>query len=79
MTGTFAVVAAVLLLAGCASMSPRAVPPSYRTNPGQQCVKACWQDGFGCAGTPFDRCWYNDQCKARCDAVERDALAAQSK
>lgn len=76
MTRLTAMIAAALL-AGCATVMPHTFPPNYQTNSGQQCVKACWQPGVGCPGHPFDRCWYNDRCKAQCDAAERDALVAQ--
>lgn len=70
---------AVLLFAGCASVLPHTFPPSYATNPGQQCVKACWIGGhIGCTSNPLDHCWWNGLCKERCDVVERDALKAKT-
>lgn len=74
----------VLLLAlavnGCSTLLPHTFPPSYQTNAGQQCIKACWQGGkVGCTNNPFDHCWYNDRCKEQCDAAERSSLDYQKK
>jgi hypothetical protein len=68
----------VATLSGC-TLAPHTFAPAYRSEGARQCAKACWQPGFGCSGAPFDRCWYNDQCKARCDAVEQDATKAPAK